>query len=267
MSNPTVLEALRDPQLLGRAGLDSESWKSWHVALKAAFGLEMNPDELEIFKKHTGRSIPPSQQVRECWIPTGRRGGKSRVAAAVAAYLATLRDYSSYLSSGEKAIVMLIAADQRQAKIALGYIWSMLVDSPVLSKMIEKERKDSIKLTNGVSIEVRSANYRTVRGVSLAAVICDEVAHWKTDEAGDSPDVEIVNALRPGLSTIPHSMIIGISSPYAKRGLLWRMHKDYFGVDSDRYLVPPVVASLSLAASDCNIETCQEIADFFRLVS
>ena len=40
---------------------------------------------------------------------------------------------------------MLIAADQRQAKIALGYIRSMLVDSPVLSRMIEAERKDSYR--------------------------------------------------------------------------------------------------------------------------
>ncbi len=161
MNNPTILEALRDEKLLGHAGLDSDSWKVWHVALKAAFGLNMNPEELATFRKHTGRSSPPSEQVRECWIPTGRRGGKSRVAAAIADYLATLRDYSPYLSSGEKAIVKLIAADQRQAKIALGYIRSMLVDSPVLSKMIENERKDSIDFNNGVSIEVRSANYGT----------------------------------------------------------------------------------------------------------
>ena len=94
MNTPTIIEALHDPQLLGHAGLDSESWSSWHVALKSIFGLAMDADDLKTFTQHTGRATAPSQQVRECWIPTGRRGGKSRVAAAIAAYLATLRDYS-----------------------------------------------------------------------------------------------------------------------------------------------------------------------------
>ena len=68
-------------------------------------------------------------------------------------------------------------------------------------------------------------------------MIADEIAHWRTDLAGDSPDGEIVNALRPGLATIPSSMIIGISSPYSKAGLLYRMFKDNYGLESDRCLV------------------------------
>lgn len=181
MTTPTIIEALKDDQLLGRSGLGEESWSAWHVCLKTIFGLPMEPSELKIFRQHTGRTKPPSKQVKEAWIPTGRRGGKSRVAAAIASYLSCFRSYDEYLSGGEKAYVLLIAADQRQAKVEFGYIRSMLTESPLLSKMIVKELKDSIQLKNNVVVEVRSCNFRTVRGVTTAAVIATECAFWRLE--------------------------------------------------------------------------------------
>lgn len=44
----------------------------------------------------------------------GRRGGKSRVAALVAVFLALFRDYRGVLAAGERGTVMLLAADTRQ---------------------------------------------------------------------------------------------------------------------------------------------------------
>src|SRR5262249_4276247 len=41
----------------------------------------------------------------------------------------------------------------------------------------------------------------------------------------------------PGTATIPNSMVIGISTPYAKRGLLWKKFSDHYGKDSDDVLV------------------------------
>jgi hypothetical protein len=56
---------------------------------------------------------------------------------------------------------------------------------------------------------------------------------------GDSanPDVEVINAVRPGLSTIPYSLLLIASSPYAKRGILYTNYAKYFGKDDAPVLV------------------------------
>jgi hypothetical protein len=56
---------------------------------------------------------------------------------------------------------------------------------------------------------------------------------------GDSanPDVEVINAVRPGLSTIPYSLLLIASSPYVKRGILYTNYAKYFGKDDAPVLV------------------------------
>jgi hypothetical protein len=49
--------------------------------------------------------------------------------------------------------------------------------------------------------------------------------------------VEVINAVRPGLSTIPHSLLLIASSPYAKRGILYQNYAKYFGKDDAPVLV------------------------------
>ena len=39
-----------------------------------------------------------------------------------------------------------------------------------------------------------------------------------------NPDVEIVAALRPAMATVPGAVLLGISSPYARRGILWQQY-------------------------------------------
>jgi hypothetical protein len=52
-----------------------------------------------------------------------------------------------------------------------------------------------------------------------------------------NPDIEIVRALRPGLLTIPGSMMIMASSPYAKSGVLYNTFRKHYGQDDSRILV------------------------------
>jgi hypothetical protein len=65
----------------------------------------------------------------------------------------------------------------------------------------------------------------------------DEVAFWRSDETSANPDVEILRALRPGLASIPGSMLLIASSPYAKRGELHNAYRRHFGKDGARVLV------------------------------
>jgi hypothetical protein len=84
-----------------------------------------------------------------------------------------------------------------------------------------------------VVIEIGTASFRTTRGYSFAAVLCDEIA----DETSANPDVEILRALRPGMASIPGSILMLASSPYAKRGELYGAFRRHFGKDDARVLV------------------------------
>jgi hypothetical protein len=56
----------------------------------------------------------------------------------------------------------------------------------------------------------------------------EEIAFWRSEDSAN-PDKEIVAAVKPSLATIPDSVLIGISTPYSRRGLLFEMWKRHFG--------------------------------------
>jgi phage terminase large subunit-like protein len=131
------------------------------------------------------------QRVEEFVGIIGRRGGKSRAVAVLATYIAALCTHTDTLVPGETGLVLIIAPDQRQALIVLEYIAAAFAATPILSQLVACRTADTLTLTNGVSIEVRSASFRRLRGPTYLAVICDEAAFWHSDESAN-PDVEIL---------------------------------------------------------------------------
>jgi hypothetical protein len=229
---------MHDPALFGPWFADRASWRAWEVFLAVLFGLPLDgEDAATIYAQHTGRSTPPTTPAREAWVIVGRRGGKSRIAALVALYLACFRDYADKLAPGEVGTLPVIAADRRQARTVMRYIVGFLDAVPMLKRMVANRTKETIELTNRVTIEVHTANFRAVRGYSLIGVVCDEIAFWSTDDGAADPDAEILNGLRPGMATIPGAMLIAISSPYARRGALWEAYRQHHGRDGDPVLV------------------------------
>src|SRR5258708_23080210 len=211
-----------------------ESWDAWRVLLAGVFGLPMTAAQGEFFAQYTGRDQPPDEPAREAWLVIGRRGGKSRIAALVAVFLACFRKYA--LALGEIAVVMLIAADRKQARIVKRYISAFLHAVPMLEKLIVTETKEAIELRNNIIIEVHAASFRTTRGYTVVAVLLDEIAFFPTDDAAE-PDHEIVAALRPAMSTVSGALLLAISSPYARRGELWNAHQHHYGRNGDPVLV------------------------------
>jgi hypothetical protein len=187
----TILDALQDPALFGRHFVPLASWGAWLVVLKALFALPMTGEEAECYRQHTGRPTPPPvAPAREAWFIIGRRGGKSRIAALVAVFLACFRDYRAVLAPGERATVMVIAADRRQARVVLRYIAGLLDRVPMLAALVERRTAEALHLRNRVTLEVHTASFRAVRGYTVVAAICDEVAFWPSEEAAN-PDTEI----------------------------------------------------------------------------
>jgi len=224
----TIIRAMNDPGLF-QPWFKGDSWNNWKVFLKALFSLPMTAKDRQTFTKFTGREKPP-KAVREAWLPVGRRGGKSLVSALVAVYLSCFRDYSEHLGPGERLTISVIAADRRQARVVMRYVVGFLEGIPMLSRLVERKTQETVDLTNQVTIEVHTTSYRSVLGYTLGAVICDEISFWRSDE-GASPDKEIIAALRPGMASIPGSLLIAISSPYARRGMLWTTYRKHYGKD------------------------------------
>jgi len=231
MSKPlTIIGAMNDPALF-KPWFKGPSWDNWKVFLKGLFCLPMTAKDRKTFTKFTGRKTPP-KQIREAWLPVGRRGGKSLISALVAVYLACFKDYSKHLAPGEVGTVMVLAADRKQARVIMRYIEGFIDSIPMLKRLEVNRTKESIELSSRVVLEVHTTSFRTVRGYRLVAVLGDEVAFWRSDEAAN-PDTEILNALRPGLATTPDSLLLCLSSPYARRGELWKAYNRYYGKDGD----------------------------------
>jgi hypothetical protein len=231
-NNPTIVEAVADKQLFASHFKDrwfgpKDTWRPWRTFLSAAFALPIDGADLALFKQCTGLDVPPAERVKECWLVCGRRSGKSRMLALIAAYLATMVDWSNYLSEGEPGVVQIVAGDRAQAQVIFRFLSSFLKGSKVLKPLIGRQTVESIELKNGISIEIATASFKTIRGRTVVAALLDELAFWSID--GANPDSEIVPAIRPSMLTIPNSMLLVASSPYAQRGALWDAYRRYFG--------------------------------------
>jgi len=231
-----IVQALDDPAIFGGVIRDRSTWGAWRGFLKALFGLPMSDDEAETFRACTGRATLPTAAFAAAWLIIGRRGGKSFALALIAVFLACFRDYSSYLATGERATVVIIAADRRQARVIFRYVVGIMQAVPALRAMIAGETAEELRLTTPVSIEVMTASSRTIRGYAIPVALLDEAAYWTVEGSTDA-DVDIIAALRPAMKQFPQPMLLGASSPYSRRGALWEAYKRHRGVDDSRTLV------------------------------
>src|SRR6516162_1272716 len=227
----SLRQSLQDPNLLGGA-LTGESWAAWRTLLVASMGESLTEDERATFRALTGRDREPLQRVDQFAAVIGRRGGKSRAMATLATYIAGLCDHSDALVPGERGVLLCVALDQRVAKIILDYAEACFQRSPILRQLIANRTADALELTNGITLKVRPASFRKLRGPTYIAVIADELAFWYVDTAYANPDVEILNAVEPGLATKGGPLILA-SSPHARRGALWDVFKRHYGAAGD----------------------------------
>src|SRR5262249_37701722 len=145
-----------------------------------------------------------------------------------AAYLSAFVDWRPYLTGGERATVMILAADRAQAGVIFRYLKEMLA-IPRFGGLIERETNEVLDLANGVTIEVATASFRSIRGRTVVAGLLDELAFWFAD--GANPDSEVIAALRPAMATVPQARLLMASSPHARRGALWDSWKRNYGKD------------------------------------
>jgi len=220
----TPAEAITDGPLA--YAFQGQSWDVWRACLKAAWGRPLNDAELVLFHSVAGDRPPPAARVSELWVAAGRRSGKDSVASAICACLAT-GDYSGRLRPGERATILMLANGRDQARVLRGYVVGLFQATPLLAALVNRETDDGLELNNGVEILIGVNNFRWVRGRTILAVVLDECGFYLEGDYA-SPADELYAALRPAMATLqPDSLLVGISSPWKRSGLLydkWRAH-------------------------------------------
>ena len=197
-----IIDAIKDPKVFGPF-FKGNTWDVWFVFLAALFALPLTPEQLELYTKYTGRKVAPAHPLYEAWLVCGRRAGKSFILAIVAVFLGAFTDWRPFLGPGEVGTIMVICADRRQARTIMRYCLGLLKAVPMLKQLIESETRESITLRNRIVIEVHTASFRSTRGYTCVAALLDEVAYWPVDESAAEVDVEVLNAIRPSMATIP----------------------------------------------------------------
>ena len=130
------------------------------------------------------------------------------------------------------AVLCILSVGSAGGQIILDYAEASLERSPILKQLIASRTADALELTNGITLEVRPASFRKLRGPTYVAVLADELAFWYVDAAYANPGVEILNAVEPGLATTGGPLILA-SSPHARRGALWDVFRRHYGPGGD----------------------------------
>jgi hypothetical protein len=230
-----VLKAIHDEHLFRPfLGKDLTSWKRWAVALRALYGLPLkNEKQRNVLRECTGREPRelPKDGFRTALFLTGRRSGKSRIAAVIAGYEALFGGHEKKLAPGEIGMVAVVSPTRHQSSICWSYLQGLFESSTILRNELT-EVKDSAKqiaLANGLQIAVLTGDPKKVRGFTLVAAIVDEIAFFGLDEESSvRSDVELVRAIRPSLATT-NGRLICISSPYARRGYCFSTYQRFHG--------------------------------------
>jgi hypothetical protein len=235
-----IIESVKDKNLFHNyLGESLDSWENWLTALKTMYGLPAETEaERKLIVECTGRdpSLLPESGFQTSLLLVGRRSGKSRIAGLTAAFEAALSGREKLLSPGEIGLVVVVSPTKFQSRIVRRYIRACFAATPILRGEIIDETKESFVLKNGVEIHSLVADYRSVRGFSLLSCIVDEVCFLDmADENKIKSDVELIQALRPGLANTQGRMVC-IGSPYSRRGWAYSTWKKSFGNDDSKTL-------------------------------
>jgi hypothetical protein len=220
----------------GRWFKDTDTWEAWFTVLKVIFGLPLDYLETRLFRQCTGRQEPLVEGYKEAWFVVGRKGGKSRCLSLIAVYLAVFKDWSDFLSPGETGTIKIISVDRRQSRVIYNYCKAFLSVAS-LAHLVEKDTGDELILSNGITIEIQTASYRSVRGYTCVAILCDEISFWYSNEDAANPDKSILEAARPSMSSVPDAILLCASSPYSRKGELWEHFKRYYGDENSDVLI------------------------------
>ena len=216
--------------LASRGVAGGPSWSLWWALILLVLGEKLTKDEMKLVAPFIGRELPKGFAPRLVAAFIGRRGGKDSAAAILVIFLALVRQWK--LSPGETAVVLTLAVDREQAKVAFKYIRGVLDTVPELAREVDGSTSDRIVLKNGVEIQIATSDYKSVRGRTVVAAVLDEFAFFMSDDA-----IEVMRALRPAMATQPDAKIIVLTTIYASHGPAYELFRQWGQGDPDQLVI------------------------------
>ncbi len=206
-----------------------DSWRPWITFFKVLGGEKLDGEEKALFTECTGLEELPKEPIREVFIIAGRRSGKSTSVALISAFYAIWGGWQENLSKGEKARIFIVSPTKNQGQIIKGYLEAIFDLNGSLRRMIKKIQQESIEFVDGTTIEIKPASWRATRGFIVGLFVLEELSYWRFEAESANVDKEIYTAIKPAMTTIKNSLVIGISTPFARQGLLWEKYERHFG--------------------------------------
>ena len=228
----TILDCLDDPNIFAPFFKSPENLGSMAHISRCSVWFSARQSQADTFRECTGRQEPPDKAAREAYLVIGRRGGKSFVLALIGVFLACFRDYRKYLAPGERATVMVIASDRKQARTVLrmsrafstcrccARSWSISAVSTSTCSIVSPSR--STPLASRAFVVIRSwprcsMSWRSGRPM-IVQVIPISKCSTPFDRAWQRSRMRL---------------LLCASSPYARKGVLYDAYRKHFGKDGD----------------------------------
>jgi len=253
----SIIEAINSETAFKGFFKDIKTWRAWMTFFKALTGSQVRSKaDLQLIRECTGLASPPLSPAREAFLICGRRSGKSTISALLAVFYSIWGGWEKYLSLGERCKVFVIATNMDQANVIIGKVKALLDLNSFMRAQVERMLKYSVELKSGIDIEIKPASWRTVRGFSVGLLIMEELAFFRFESESVLRDKEIYTAIKPGMTTIKNSLTIGISTPFARQGLLYEKHSQHWGKPG-RVLIwqaPTWTMNLTLKEKDIEAE-------------
>lgn len=201
---------------------------------------DVGPEAVRIFGYGRGTPRRARDTVVKVW---GARGGKTKWAAARMLHLALSVDVSR-LAPGEHGYVFLVAPKLELAMQPLNYIKGLTgLDARLAARCDVGAEQITVDRGRGHFVTIQpvaaSRGGAGQRGRSLLGALLDETAFFRDETSGVVNDQALFNALSPRV--IDGGQIVVQSTPWARSGLLYDLHRENFG--------HPVAALVSHAAT------------------
>jgi hypothetical protein len=241
----SITERLRSARGFGPSFGDLGPWRRWVAFLRLLYGEKLERGDRVIIAQHTSAKPRYGAGYRTALALCGRQSGKSSVAAAIAVHevLDAKRARTGEVYS------LLVAQDERAArKIALSYCTSLVEQSPnYRERLLTDPRKSELLFDNSARLLCLPCVPSSVRGYRAVCCVVDELCHFP----GDGLDAEMIDALRPTLSSTDGRLIC-ISSPGAPSGVAYdwvqRGDPDVLIWRAPSYLMNPTISRTFLDA-------------------
>lgn len=268
MKKPTFIQAIKDERIfkpfLTQVTGSLTSWRHWLVIAKIISGVKrLNDEEMALLFECTGLREVPERPLKELFLCIGRRGGKTTFVVLKAAYDAIWGGWEKYLGPGEKGYIFLIAATKDQCDVAMDKLSALFDSNQFFKRLVKKELAQSIELVNNIIISVKPASWRSTRGYTVGLLIMEELAFWRFEEESANRDREVLVAVSPGMMTIKNSLTLGISTPFARQGLLFEKFSRHWGKPGSVMVwrAPTWVMNLTTTKEELEAENLEKLGE------